>query len=212
MIIIYGLGNNEKKYLLTKHNVGRILLEKLSKKIDIGATFQIKTTYSYCELSIQSSTNNENIKIVLLYSNGYMNESGKPLLDYLQFFKPDPAKSTLLILQDDSDQLSNKQKLIVGDNSGSAGHHGINSINKYISSYLGNNKNTQNTFKQLLRLKIGIRPENNKQKSQTFVLKSLTSTEIDQLDFLAQTLFQNIDLINNNLPKLQTIINTNSKP
>jgi peptidyl-tRNA hydrolase, PTH1 family len=186
MTLLYGLGNNETKYLNTKHNAGRIVLEKLAQTLQL--TFQKKNGFWYAK----------NDTLVLLYSDGYMNHSGQPLVEFCNYFKVTP--STLMVLQDDSDQLCNNQKLVKGG--GTAGHNGIISIYQHISG-ISLEKD------DVLRLKIGIRPDGNRLKSETFVLNSVSQTDMLHLQKIADLLHKNIDKINTtSLSLLQNIFNT----
>ena len=164
MIVIYGLGNNEKKYLNTKHNVGRLLLERLANIEQLN--FSLKNSFSYAR----------NSEFSFVYSNGFMNVSGKPLFDFWQYFKLS-SDDILIILQDDSDQTEGLNKFVLGG--GSAGHRGINSIYEYLNS-MGLKK------ENVWRLKIGIRPIENKLKSETFVLSAVTANDLNNLNKLSE--------------------------
>jgi peptidyl-tRNA hydrolase len=59
------------------------------------------------------------------------------------------------------------------------------------------------------RLKIGIRPEKNKQRSETFVLKKTSENEKNEYQKLSQKLKDNQNLfLQRDLNKLQTKFNT----
>jgi peptidyl-tRNA hydrolase, PTH1 family len=186
MLIIYGLGNNENKYLKTKHNIGRVYVEELAKQLDLK--FE----------KVKNLMVAKNKEITLVYSLDYMNTSGICLNEYIQFLKP--KNFSLIIAQDDSDQLVENYKITIGG--GSAGHNGINNIYNYLLSW---NKSAH----EIIRLKIGIRPALNKEKSVTFVLSPFTKDEY----LIVQKL---ISITNNNLTffekldiaKLQLIFNT----
>lgn len=193
MIVIYGLGNNDKKYLNTKHNVGRLLLEM----------FATSEKVSFKTSSSQKSFNSaKNPQINLVYSNGYMNLSGKPLFDFWQYFKLSDSnqENILIVLQDDSDQFEGCNKLVLGG--GSAGHRGLNSIYEYLS-LMGLKK------ENIWRLKIGIRPLENKLKSETFVLNSITTEDTLNLNKLLETIQNNKqNLLESRFNLLQNQINT----
>ena len=121
MLIIYGLGNNENKYLKTKHNIGRVVVEGLATKLD----------KSFGKKNLIWST--QSGETLLAYSNGYMNESGLPLLQLIKYYKPEQKELLILIIQDDSDQFIGNAKLLPAG--GTAGHRGIISINKHLSSF-----------------------------------------------------------------------------
>jgi peptidyl-tRNA hydrolase, PTH1 family len=189
MTLIYGLGNNERKYLETKHNVGRIVVENLAKKLEL----------SFSESNGCSTAKNNEFWFV--FSNGCMNNIGDPLADLLKYYKVDLAQNfNLVVIQDDSDQIAGNLKLCIGG--GTAGHNGIISIYREMA-YLGLEQS------QIWRLKIGIRPEGNKLKSETFVLCKNSAEDIESSNNATTKLFSNLGLIkDNNFDKLQKIINT----
>lgn len=160
MVIIYGLGNNEEKYYETKHNVGRKVLEKWVSLLDL--------TFSESK-SVNAATFENHIqKVVFLSSRGYMNESGKNLMQYISYYKLQNKITSLVIIQDDSDQIEGNWKFTQAG--GSAGHHGINSVYAHLLS-MGLE------LEQVWRLKIGIRPAQNKLRSETFVLNKLSQSD-----------------------------------
>ena len=165
-LIMYGLGNNDPKYFNTKHNVGRILLEKIVNAQ--GLEFTQKNNFNFCRLE----------NIYFIYSSGFMNESGLPLANFVNYFKL--TDFNLLIFQDDSDQQSGKIKLLQGG--GSAGHHGINSIYKHF----GPRK------LEFWRLKLGIRPVNNHLKSENFVLSLVTQEDLFNYSKIQEIIIQEI--------------------
>jgi peptidyl-tRNA hydrolase, PTH1 family len=195
MLVIYGLGNNEDKYLRTKHNIGRLIVENIVGSL--GGSFESQEGCRVCKISPE---------LWYVYSEGYMNNSGQPLSKLLKYFKIDTLSKDfqLVVVQDDSDQLSGNSKLTVGG--GSAGHNGI------ISSYshllpLGI------TVDKIWRLKLGVRPAGNKLKSETFVLSPLTSEDfklvVDLTDIYSktQTLWAS-----RNFERLQNFFNQKALP
>ncbi|OGY66840.1 MAG: hypothetical protein A3I24_04080 [Candidatus Harrisonbacteria bacterium RIFCSPLOWO2_02_FULL_41_13b] len=99
--LIIGLGNPEKKYRNTYHNVGLIFIKYLKDQ----------NLYS--------------LPYTLLASNTYMNESGRFVAQALNKYNIKPE--ALLIVQDDSDLEIGKYKFTEPGHS-AAGHHGIESI------------------------------------------------------------------------------------
>ena len=189
MKLFYGLGNNENKYLDTKHNIGRIIVENLAQKFSLNFS-DVKGCY------IAKSSD-----CWFVHTNGYMNNCGEPLSELLKYYKVDVATDfDLIIVQDDSDQIAGNTKLMLGG--GTAGHNGIISVYREIA-FLGLEQ------ARIWRLKVGIRPEGNKLRSETFVL-SKNSIE-DKINVLnnVNKLFANIELVKNlDDGKLQKILNT----
>jgi peptidyl-tRNA hydrolase, PTH1 family len=143
--LIIGIGNPDKKYESTYHNVGFLFADYLTK-------------------------NFPNSKI--LKSDTYMNESGKFVTKELK--KSGVKPEELLIAHDDSDIALGNYKLSFGR--GAAGHHGIESIMTSLKS------------KEFWRLRIGIRPRNEKvrRKAEEFVLKKITSADKKVLETVFQ--------------------------
>jgi len=98
--LIIGLGNPDKKYANTYHNVGFLLADFLKPH----------TPYP--------------IPYTLLKSEVFMNQSGSFVLKALKQNNAKPDE--LLIIHDDSDIELGKYKLSFGR--GAAGHHGVESI------------------------------------------------------------------------------------
>lgn len=174
MIYFYGLGNNEDQYLQTKHNIGRILLENQAS----AAQVLWKSEKGCSSARIQLNK----IDCVFLHSAQYMNTSGNELREWLLYYKIDfsDGVNQLIVLQDDSDQLEGNAKLSIGG--GSAGHKGIDSIYQQSAAF-GISK------KQLLRLKIGIRPLQNRLKSETFVLTKISDRDQRWAKQLSEVVF-----------------------
>lgn len=197
MLVFYGLGNHDPKYLGTKHNAGRLVLENLANIKEIGFNKESKNGQSY----FVAKSGDGKQSAVFFYSAGYMNHSGDPLASFLKFYKIDCASPDfkLIVLHDDTDQLEGAIKLSVGG--GSGGHHGINSIYKHTMSL-------NLPLTNIWRLKIGIRQAKNKLKSETFVLSGISGTEKENYQVLAKNIELNWPLwLAGGLDKLQTNLN-----
>lgn len=187
MIIIYGLGNNEDKYIKTKHNVGRVVVEDLAKNLDLE--FQkVKNIWSAKKIFNQE-------EVYFIYSNNYMNNSGKDLAEWKNYLKL--KDYTLILVHDDSDQFEENSKLSLSG--GDAGHNGVKDVYTHFSEIKDS----------VWRLKIGIRPNQNTNQSITFVLSDLSQNDNKTAKRLAQTLKDNFSyLVSQKMDKLQNIINT----
>ena len=198
MLIFYGLGNNETKYLHTKHNAGRLVLEDFAKRL--GFEFKHGNTYNYLKFDL-----NHEREIYMVYSKGYMNHSGQALNDFLQYFKlPTKAQDFhLIILQDDSDQIEGSLKFLPGG--GTAGHNGIEDIYTHLNTW-GLDK------EKIWRLKIGIRPTENRLKSESFVLRNISPSEREFYTKIAHILDQEKSLLaHNEFAKFQSRLSMKAK-
>lgn len=112
--------------------------------------------------------------IKLLKTDAYMNESGACVKTALKKYKLKPDK--LMVAHDDADIMMGAYKMSFARNAG--GHRGVQNIIDYLKT---------NTF---WRLRIGIRPSNEKrrQKAEKLVLKKITVQDQKRL----QTVFRQV--------------------
>jgi len=179
MKIIVGLGNPDKKYDGTRHNVGFMILDHLA-----GA---------------DTWRENKKFRALTLEKNGdlfvkpltYMNRSGESVQAILSYYHLLPKKlglfkikdvdisDTLVVIHDDLDVDLGKYKAT--NDSRSAGHRGVESII--------NQLHTQK-FK---RLRIGIRPITPSPiPTEKFVLQKLSPGEWTQISTLFPSITQEI--------------------
>ena len=110
MLTVVGLGNPERKYRYTRHNIGALFVEYMG-----GAP-------SNSQKSLFNSVIKDNIRLVSL--NTYMNNSGKGVLSLLSKFNV--KKTDLLVVHDDLDLELGVIKIKQSGSDG--GHNGIKSI------------------------------------------------------------------------------------
>ena len=135
MKLVVGLGNHGKEYELTRHNLGFIVLDNFTKRIDIKLGKRKFNAYYNIH---------EDIIFVKPYS--YMNLSGQVVKKFIDFY--DIAHINLIVIHDDVDIEFGRLKIKFGG--GSAGHKGIISIINEIDS------------SDFIRLRVGIaKPQNN---------------------------------------------------
>lgn len=155
MKVIIGLGNPGKKYSLTRHNVGFIILDNYLGSVD-WKEFHNSLIYD-------SIINNN--KVIFVKPTTFMNNSGDAVLDILNYYKLTP--DDILVIQDDiAIQLG---KFRVKYDSTDGGHNGIKSIIKCLGT------------KKFLRLKIGLAKES-EIDTISYVLGKLTKKELNQLE------------------------------
>jgi len=105
---IIGLGNPGKEYENTRHNIGFIFVDELSKR---WKTSKFNT-------------------LILVKPQTFMNKSGQAVLALIKKFKIKPEN--ILIIHDDIDILWGNYKLSFGRSS--AGHKGVESIIKALKT------------------------------------------------------------------------------
>ncbi len=132
--VIVGLGNPGKEYEKTRHNAGRMLVEKFSMTEGFDDfVFNKKANALVTEGKVGRE------KVTLVLPETMMNLSGKAVLPFVKSVK---AAKTLLVVQDDLDLPLGTTKMVIGR--GSGGHKGIESIMRAIKT------------KDFARLRIGI--------------------------------------------------------
>ena len=117
MYLIVGLGNPEKKYETTFHNMGFLAVGEAAEKL--GVKFKKKE----CEASVAEAFINGE-KVILARPVTYMNASGRAVKQLMTKYKILPEN--LLVIYDDFDLPKGKLRIRA---TGSAGtHNGMRSI------------------------------------------------------------------------------------
>lgn len=154
MKLIVGLGNPGKKYELTRHNIGFIVLDSLSKELNVSLDQQkfdgqfVKTKYQKHDL-------------ILLKPLTFMNLSGSCVVNFINYFKIKPED--VLIIHDEIDlsfgriQFKNK--------GAAAGHNGLKDIFEKTKA------------KNIMRLRVGV-GRNAKFNTADWVLSNFEYSEL----------------------------------
>ncbi|WP_029323340.1 aminoacyl-tRNA hydrolase [Butyrivibrio sp. AE3004] len=118
MYLIAGLGNPEKRYNATRHNVGFGVIDVLSEKYDIDLTeMKFKGMYGKGRIGDE--------KVILLKPLTYMNLSGESIRPVADYFKID-TKTELIVISDDIDLDPGRIRVRPGGSAG--GHNGLKNI------------------------------------------------------------------------------------
>ncbi len=155
MKIIFGLGNPGKKYQKTRHNIGFMILDLLAKEYSVLFKSDSKTNSEIAEIVYAGE------KILLCKPQTFMNNSGQVVSSLTNYYKLE--SQDILIIQDEIDLPFGQIKF--SENSGSAGHKGIQSIIDHLKT------------KDFKRLRFGIEKEENKLATEIFVLKNFSKEE-----------------------------------
>jgi PTH1 family peptidyl-tRNA hydrolase len=116
MKLIVGLGNPDKKYVHTRHNVGFIVLDSYLGDVSWKKKFN---AFYYVQGDI-----------CFIKPLTYMNNSGEAVQAFANYYKVDI--NDILVIQDDLDMQFGTYK--VKNNSSDGGHNGIKSIIKMLNS------------------------------------------------------------------------------
>ncbi len=118
MFVIVGLGNPEKKYFGTRHNVGFDTIDVLSDKYNIGLTeTKFKAAYGKGRIGAE--------RVILVKPLTYMNLSGEAVAPLCNYFKVD-SKENLIVISDDVEL--DVGKIRVRPKGSAGGHNGLKNI------------------------------------------------------------------------------------
>lgn len=113
MLLVCGLGNKGAAYRNTRHNIGYLVVDRLSEKADIPFTRKV----AGCFLG-------EGAGLLLAKPDTFMNLSGTPLSGLMK--KKNVAPEDLLVVHDDLDMEFGRIK--IRWDGGDGGHKGVRSI------------------------------------------------------------------------------------
>ena len=122
--VLIGLGNPGKQYVQTRHNLGYLVLDKLSEKhqtIEFRKHSKISGNISQFILKDKDVT--------LFKSSKFMNESGISINQFIQYYKIKIEE--VCIIHDDLDLNIGEVKVKFGG--GHGGHNGLRSIIQHCS-------------------------------------------------------------------------------
>ncbi len=115
--VIVGLGNPGKAYEKTRHNVGFMVIDHLSKQISIPVTSK-----RFKGLFGEGTVRGE--RVILLKPQTYMNLSGESVRELLDWYKLGTAD--MLMIYDDLDLPVGQLRMRLKGSAG--GHNGVKSI------------------------------------------------------------------------------------
>ncbi|WP_455950706.1 aminoacyl-tRNA hydrolase [Eubacterium sp.] len=124
MYAIIGLGNPDKKYEKTRHNVGFDVIDELAEQM--GIEVKTKRHKALCGIGTIGSE-----KVVLVKPQTYMNLSGESVRAVMDFYKLD-AKSDIIVVSDDISLPVGKIRIRTKGSAG--GHNGLKSIISHVGT------------------------------------------------------------------------------
>ena len=182
--LIVGIGNIGDKYTKTRHNIGFLIIDKISEIL--------KSPFSLVKLGYRAEGVYKGKKIILLKPSNYVNNSGKSLL-YWKNKERIPNKNILVICDDLNLYFGN---LKLKPNGSSGGHNGLKDIEEYLKST------------NYARLRIGIL--NSKKFNKTdYVLGEWTDKEKDDLGTIISSSSETVlSFIHNGINQTMNIHNS----
>jgi len=182
--LIVGIGNIGDKYTSTRHNIGFLVIDRISEIL--------KSPLSSVKLGHRAEASYKGKKVILIKPSNYVNNSGKSLL-YWKNKEKIPNKN-ILVICDDLNLYFGNIKLKANGSSG--GHNGLKDIEESLNS------------SNYSRLRIGIL--NSKKINKTdYVLGEWTDEEKDNLDhIISGSLETTLSFIHNGIDQTMNIRNS----
>lgn len=118
MYAIVGLGNPDKKYDKTRHNIGFDVIDELASQM--GVQVNTRRHKALCGIGMIG-----NEKVILVKPQTYMNNSGESVREVMDFYKLDPQQEIIIIADDISLDVG---KIRIRAKGSSGGHNGLKSI------------------------------------------------------------------------------------
>ncbi len=170
MYLIAGLGNPGDKYKKTRHNVGFLVIDEITK----GLLTTNITNNNFQSLTKKFRSN--------IYSKPqtFMNASGESILSIVEYY--DIENNDIIIVHDDLDLPFGTVKFKLGG--GHGGHNGLRSID----SHIGND---------YIRVRIGIGKPENKNEIANYVLNDFTKEECEKLNNIINHSIKAIEALGN---------------
>jgi len=159
MKLFVGLGNPGAKYSHNRHNIGFMVVDRISE-----------TGFGPWKSKFQGLVSEGRIgreKVILLKPATFMNLSGQSVGEAMRFYKLTPADIT--VFHDELDLAPGKVRLKTGG--GHAGHNGLRSLHQHIGP-------------EYHRVRLGIGHPGHKDKVARYVLHDFAKAEANWLDDL----------------------------
>ena len=125
MKMIVGLGNPGPEYARTRHNVGFMVVDRLARRHGAGATPRGRFNAVCVEASVAGE------RTLLLKPTTFMNRSGQSVQEAAAFYKIDPARDLLVLVDDIYLPLGSLRLRPAG---GAGGHNGLSDIQRALGS------------------------------------------------------------------------------
>ncbi len=153
-LLVVGLGNPDREYVLTRHNIGFMVADRTAEKFSDNR-WQEKFLGHFCSVNIGD------VRVFMLKPQTYMNRSGRSVQRAAEFYKVEIGH--IIVIHDDVDLEFGCVRIKKGG--GTGGHKGIASCKKQLGNDAG-----------FLRVRIGVgRPRFG--DTSDYVLSAFSSDE-----------------------------------
>ncbi len=171
MFLFVGLGNPTPNSENNRHNIGFKIIDAINSKFKLS-----KQKPKFKGLLTTGNINEK--KIYAIKPLTFMNNSGICIRELIEYFKIEAEN--IIVFHDDLDIDFGKIKTKFGGSS--AGHNGIESIDKFIG-------------KDYSRVRIGIGKPNDKIAISDYVLKDFDDDEKQELETLKNNITENLAIL-----------------
>jgi len=171
MLLLVGLGNPAPNSENNRHNIGFKMIDAINKKFGLSKQ---KPKFK----GLLTTGNISGMKVYAIKPLTFMNNSGICIRELIEYFKIDAED--VIVFHDDLDIDFGKIKVKFGGSS--AGHNGIESIDKFIG-------------KEYSRVRIGIGKPKTKIDVSDHVLKDFDNDEMLELEKITGNITNSISLL-----------------
>tara|TARA_B110000967_G_scaffold200788_1_gene237124 strand:- start:861 stop:1433 length:573 start_codon:yes stop_codon:yes gene_type:complete len=186
MLLLVGLGNPGPNSLNNRHNIGFRIIDAINLSFKLSKQ---KPKFK----GLLTTGNIDTQKVYALKPLTFMNNSGTAIKELIDYFKIE-AKD-VFVFHDDLDIDFGKIKVKVGGSS--AGHNGIESIDKFIG-------------KEYSRVRIGIGHPKEKKKVNNHVLEDFKEDEEDKIKEITSSIVEMVPtLIQKKIDLFSSKVNQN---
>ena len=184
MLLLVGLGNPSPDNSNNRHNIGFLVIDAINQKFSLS-----KQKPKFKGLLTTGKINEQ--KVFAIKPLTFMNNSGICIKELIDYFKIDV--NDVFVFHDDMDIDIGKVKAKLGG--GSAGHNGIDSIDKNIG-------------KNYSRIRIGIGRPKKDTTGADYVLNNFSNEEKDNIQEVNKNITESLSiLINRDLDLFSSKIN-----
>ena len=184
MLLLVGLGNPNPNNSNNRHNVGFLVIDKINAKFNLSKQ---KPKFK----GLLTTGNISEQKVFAIKPLTFMNNSGICIKELIEYFKIDVKD--VFVFHDDMDIDIGKVKVKIGGSS--AGHNGIDSIDKNIG-------------KNYSRIRIGIGRPKNDSTGTDHVLDNFSDDEKQKVEEVTNNIIESLSvLINKDLDLFSSKIN-----
>ena len=171
MILLVGLGNPTPDSNDNRHNIGFKIIDAINQKFGLSKQ---KPKFK----GLLTTGNISNKKVYAIKPLTFMNNSGICIRELIEYFKMDAED--VIVFHDDLDVDFSKIKTKFGGSS--AGHNGIESIDKFIG-------------KDYSRVRVGIGKPEKKIEVSDFVLTNFTEEEKIEIEKIIRSIIDSMPIL-----------------